>query len=214
MSRENHKTLPPPFPSSPQRPPRFGLYLKVDGELSSYRNFCEAYAIKHFLLELFEGRDVDFSDKFTMVTVDEALPVIEASTRGYGDPHGLKPVWDYKMSTAEQAWTLPLPYSYNIIALRTGQNILTQDPKPEPKTPSSRSQDPKPKKQRVTRTSKKRPSRDGLLTLADIISNYKINDMTPADARKILRLSKTPKPDAGWAWPEDEVQSIVDLLSS
>lgn len=52
------------------------------------------------------------------------------------------------------------------------------------------------------------PSRDGLVTLAEICEELNIE---PRDARKTLR-NKVEKPDSGWCWTPDEAKKIKAML--
>lgn len=56
---------------------------------------------------------------------------------------------------------------------------------------------------------KPRVDRSGLVSIGDIAEELKV---LPRDARAALRSLKIEKPDAGWAWPDDEAQKIKKRL--
>lgn len=78
-------------------------------------------------------------------------------------------------------------------------------PKPEKEVQQSIAR--KEKKQRDATPKSKTP--DGLTSIGQIAASLKIGG---SEARKILRTSKTPKPDHGWSWSKDEVEKITAIL--
>ena len=207
MAKKQQRTLglKDPFPSSPTRPPRYGIYFQRDHDFAGYQNFCTLYAAHRCLYTVIGDRPYKWVDDCTIETADGELPTITASTRNNSDPEDMEAIVLYKPTKAEKEWQPPVPYPSTWKAIVTGRSVITAEAVTQAQNAPTDTTRRKPKKKRSVR-----PSGDGYTSLAEICQEL---DMTPADARKILRKTKTPKPDGGWVWPTDEVDAIKEVLS-
>lgn len=193
------KVLENPFPSSPRRPPIVGINVKTPDGRHSFFNFAALYAARHFIDLFGEYRWVDEN---TIVT-EQGVTLRGENARSFNR------VFEYEMTKAEREWEIPAPYA-NLYRQFTKAYDPHEHEGPIKKLPGEHSgrivNTTGPKQQEPK---KPRPSKDGLTTVADIAAQLKID---AKDARKALRSSGEPKPDAGWAWPSTEVQRITKLI--
>ena len=177
--------LPEPFPSSPLRPPQFGLWAN-----KYYFTFCQPYAIHKFATTLLEDRDYKWLDEQTILTDD-----------GIKLKGNLELALEYEPKGKEAEWEIPSPYREQIARIR---GELPQEPKEE------KPKKEKPKKEKPKKEKKTRPAPDGLVTIAQLAEELR---KKPAELRKRLRASKEEKPSHGWAWSPEEIKRIKKLLS-
>lgn len=142
----------------------------------------------------------------------------------------LEKIIEHKPTILEAQWIAPTPYKQmyeawrnkgrsTIIPLDEHQSKRTtiSDPKPVPRKASARSQEhpgASTRKRLATPTTERakpvRASSAGLTAIGDIA---KALNMHPRDARAILRQTKTPKHEGGWAWPRSQVDKIKSILT-
>ena len=186
-----------PFPSSPMRSPRYGVYVSYRGEFRCYINFYARYAMKKFVEACLNGNDYKWVDG----TRSGGGEAIEDSTGLLLEGPGLEDVINHEMNSLEEAWQLPEPY------VRQAQYIrIRQVPVSIKLEEVSNS----PQKAVIKEPKKARVDKSGLITIGSIAEELGID---AGEARKILRSKKVEKPEAGWAWSEDEVDSIKKLLT-
>lgn len=171
------------IPSSPQRPPKFGLYFRdlPTGRLA-YHGFVTKVAAASFL----------------NLVLQDTRPVWKSATE-FVTPDELQVTCLHLEDIMEEEQTITLPYPYpdlaNRIAGRTAQSYI---PDPAP-TRASRAS---------TRTSAPRATRTGDAThISDIASSVSLD---AGKARRILRANSIPKPYA-WDNPAD-IERITNLL--
>lgn len=189
------KGLPHPFPASPTRPPQYGFYVYRDNKFHSYTNFSALYAASRYLNAIVQNSEIKWaSDNEIEVFSDPPITI-----RGEGD-YDLEKIVEHKDNKLEAQWELPTPYVQNALRTRMQPVPLFREeveqtiPKPKPTRKPAR---------------RKQPEGD-MITIAQIADELGIS---PRDARKVLRSSKTPKPEGGWQWSADEAEKIRKLFS-
>jgi hypothetical protein len=122
VSMNTRLGLPEPFPSSPTRPPKFGLTAA-----NHHFTFCQLYALHKFVAVLLEGRTYKWLDERTILTDD--------GIRLKGD---LELALEYQPKGKETEWEIPTPYHEQICRIR---GVLPDQPPPQPETtPKSKSE--------------------------------------------------------------------------
>lgn len=194
--------LPEPFPSSPTRPPKYGIKFIRGREVVAHINFCELYAGHRILTTILEDTPYKW----------ESDNEIEADLQHLlirGDQKDLLTLlMEYEPSSLQQAWELPFPYPAMIRAIRRNNYVPpvthfadtlsnTAPAQLEP-TSSPRSTIERPKKQRAERTA-------GAVTISEIAKQMNIE---PSHARAALRKAGVEKSSSGWEWQSDMVPSI------
>ncbi len=113
-------------------------------------------------------------------------------------------ILDYEYSALEEQWELAdvggPDTSTAAMRFRSSSGEAYQ-PREEGEKPK---RIPKEKKESAPKA-----SRDGLISIAQIAADLKIE---PREARGILRSQKIAKPDVGWAWSKNEVDNIKKIL--
>lgn len=191
--------LPEPFPAAPYRVGKHCLYINK-GERMMVQIFAADYSARKFL-------DILLADDELGLTKDifGNPNTIQTSSGISVRCHDIQRLIDYEYSASEAEWELPEPYLSQALRFRSDSYH-----RPQPKVVSDNTDKPA----RVPREKKEkspRPARDGLISIADIAEELK---MEPREARGILRKAKIEKPDAGWAWSKNEVDTIKKLLQS
>lgn len=187
-----------PFSSSPAKPPKCSLRFEWPDtgqmQLRTFRGIWGAKLLYDFLTEFKAVRWLD--DK--KLVVNETGLVISSPE--------LEQIVEYKLKKDEEQYQWPEPFFSEINAFkkRTTVKASRGNDRPERKKPNMEERPKREKKERVPR-----PSKDGLVSIGDIADEMKIE---PRIARGILRDTKTPKPDAGWAWPKNEVDGIKAII--
>ena len=116
--------LPEPFPSSPSRPPRFGLRVG-----NHHFPLCQLYALHKFVAVLLEGQTYKWLDEQTILT--------DSGMRLKGD---LELALEYQPKGKESEWEIPSPYHEQICRIK---GVLPEEG-PEP----AQEETPRPKKER------------------------------------------------------------------
>lgn len=201
--------LPEPFPSSPHRPPKITMHFtRADKNIATH-GFCQPYAARYFFDAIVQKDKFKWRDDDTIIIPSLDNLVINCDK--------LEDVLDHKLGPKEREWELPEPYTSYAQSIRTGERVLISPKRShradgEQKSPSfAFAEAGRDQRKRSLRQSQQRAraSRDGLTSLADICAELKLD---PREARQTLRKSNTPKPDAGWAWPDKEIPGIKKLL--
>lgn len=111
---------------------------------------------------------------------------------------------NYKYTKNEEQWQFGEPDITTLKRMRAS-NFASTDLRDKEEPTETRANI----KEKVIKTNQPKPSRDGLISVGQIAEEIGIE---PKDARVALRKSKTEKPDAGWAWPKNEVEKIKQLI--
>lgn len=187
-----------PFASSPSKPPKCSLRIEWPDlgkmQIRTFRGLWGAKLLYDFLVEFKAVRWLTE----TKLIVDETGLLVSSPE--------LESIVEYKLKKDEETYQWPEPFLSEITAFKNRTSIKSSKGNDHqlPDGEKRKERVPKEKKERVPR-----PSKDGLISIGDIADEMKIE---PRIARGILRDSKTPKPDAGWAWPKTEVDAIKALI--
>lgn len=186
-----------PFPSAPTRPGKYCMYF-IRGEQRMINIFAAPYSAKKFFEAVLDG------DKYKMISKTQL--VMDCGIELRCDT--LEEIINHKYTKDEAAWELPMPYPRQASVFRqgpaTGDEKAAKQSSSKTEKTSKPKPEPKPKKER-----KPKPSRDGLVSVADIAEELK---MEPREARAILRKQNVEKPEAGWAWPSNEIKAITKII--
>lgn len=191
-----------PFGSAPSKPAKFSLrgeWENEDGspgkmQLRTFRGIWGAKLLFDFWVE---GGDVRWINSTKLVT-EEGMTIISPE---------LEQIAEYELSKKEQAYVWPEPFLTEVTAFKNRVSVKTSSPKAENSKVDKPKREPRQPKEKKERTP--RPSKDGLITVAEIAKELGVE---PRIARGALRQSKTPKPDAGWAWPKAEAEKIKAVI--
>jgi len=201
--------LPAPFPSSPTRPPKWHLYFYKDNHLAFSQNFCERYPALILVDLVMKDRTYAWTNDFEIITNDDLSPQITIRS---DSKDTLDDIMSHTLTNKESQWYYTQPITSWVANLRgetvsASMNIYTNTDKKR----LHKSADSAPKRKRTKSSSRKRraPLNASDVTLAMICDELNIQ---PRDARKKLRSSKTPKPEAGWVWPAEEADAIKEIL--
>lgn len=180
MIRKHHPkaVLDPPYPAAPSRLARHELKFEREGKLIAVTGFYAVYAARKFLEECIGKKKVKWvssteikHDNFTVKS-----PTLET-------------ILEHEYTPAEEEWVLDVPYLSQAQAIHSGKAKVI--------TVSKERHADGDKKRPMTRPPRE-PKPDGLITLAQLCKEMKIDS---GDARVLLR-KKSTKPDHGtWAWP-------------
>lgn len=204
--------LPTPFPSSPTRSPKYVVRFenKTSG-LFYITNFCELYAAKYPTALVLDEREWVWKNEKTIQCTDGMIV--------HSDD--LEQIVEYKLTTKERQWVPPSPYYGEWHNIASGKPIHekrqqrsqapenAEAPVTAKKPRRASSDDPGEPQQAKQRERTARPAKDGLTSIATIAEQL---DKDPKQCRIALRKSNTPKPDAGWAWPKDELESVKAII--
>lgn len=180
-----------PFPSSPYMPPTINIWFKYGDDYGRLQIHClrQRWAAKRYIEVALNGREYEESTDPGWYISDDELLMFKLE----GDVDGLLDMDDVE-------WDVPQP-DLNQLLLAAGLDVI--------KTPAEVVAEEKTRRTTTRRPAGAPPvSRDGLVTLAEICEELKIE---PRDARKTLR-GKVEKPDAGWAWDPAEAKKIKAIL--
>ena len=181
-----------PFPATPSRPPRYGLYCYNSRGAFTYQNFYGTYAAKRFIEIITEGTPYKWLNCETILAENG----IKISTTTNPNPKPgdqtyfeLEEILEHEYSLEEEAWQVPEPYA-------------SQWPRlPRQGAPPEHSDDRQHRSPRSVR-----PQRDASnVTISAIAEQMNIE---PSKARGALRKAGEQKPPAGWEWPPFEVDRI------
>lgn len=206
----NNGKIEEPFASAPTRLPRYGFYITrgdtvklVDG----YENFYALYAAKRFLDTLINGRETLWIKEDTLYIIDpENAPANDITVRG-ANTKDIEDAMEYEPTPDETEWVVPEPYASR---WQMWAGIIKQVPD-LPDLPSAPKSNRSEGSTAKARTKAPKVSREGLTSLADVCASLNVE---PRDARAILRKASFPKPDAGWAWPNDhaDIEKVTALI--
>lgn len=185
-----------PFASSPAKPPKCSLRSEwPDTGQMQLRTFRGLWGAKLFYDFLTDFKQVRWLSD-TKLVVNETGLVISSPE--------LEQIVEYKLKKDEETYQWPEPFHSEMTAFKNRTSVKSMKGNDRQLPDSEKRKSPKEKKERVPR-----PSKDGLISIGDIATELKIE---PRIARGILRTTKTPKPDAGWAWSQAEVEAIKALI--
>lgn len=200
INLEKTKMLPKPFPSSPAIKPQHVLKITKadDPNVLLVLSFAAAYSAVAFIGECCNHKmgKLKWKNKDAVILPGDLL--MSSDT--------IEDLFEYELSKEENDFELPEPYSTHAKNILEGKPLTTSQPNTERERPKREPREPSaPRAPRAPKV-----SRDGLVTLATLCEEI---GMEPRDARMILRKKFASKPDAGWAWPETEADTIRKLLS-
>lgn len=186
------------FPSAPAKPAKCSLRMEwPDINTMQLRTFRGIWGAKKLYDFITEFKAVRWLDSTTLV-VNETGLVIKSPE--------LEEIVEYKLKKEEETYEWPEPFLSEVTAFKNRTTVKLSRGNAERKS-STDDDTPKPKREKKERVP--RPSKDGLVSIGDIAQQLEIE---PRIARGVLRTSKTPKPDAGWAWPQGEVDKIKAII--
>jgi hypothetical protein len=187
-----------PFASSPAKPPKCSLRFEwPDLDKMQIRTFRGLWGAKLLYDYLTEFKAVRWLTQNKLV-VNETGMVITSPE--------LEQIVEYELKKDEQQYQWTEPFLSEITAFKNRTTVKSSrgNDRQLPDSEKRKERSPREKKERVSR-----PSKEGLVSIGDIAQQLEIE---PRIARGILRDSKTPKPDAGWAWPKNEVDGIKAII--
>ena len=196
--------LPPAFPIALSRSihSRFGFYCWTESGRICFHNFHSAYAAKHFLDFIIDGREYKW-------LADNEIE-LDNGTRIRGEKvTDLETVLEYELTATEREWEIPYPYLYYYksflgrarLELTKDNEVIEDIPKPK----RTRKVD----KEKLVQRKKEKVKTGAHVTIAAIAQQLK---RSPRDCRQALRQLKIAKPEHGWAWPPSEAEIIRNKL--
>lgn len=192
--------------------PYYGIYAaNPERDRMTFQKFNAIYAAKHFVLLMIDGdeyrwdvRRVHSGDTGKAQIITSRGVIIHT----FGDD--LEEIMEHEFTSEEASFVFPEPeHSKYARFPRLGKQgpALTTDEDYED-TQASRTSAPddapQPKVKREPR-----PSKEGLVTIADICAEIKLE---PKAARDALRKSELEKPAAGWAFPAADVPDVINTI--
>ena len=201
--------LPEPYPSAPVR---IGLYVigthrsKDPGptpHAQAAHVFAAMYSAKKFLDALM------LDDTWEEINDDK----IRTSSGVDINSIYLHDLLKYEMSPAEKSWEQPFNDRAAAHLMRTREHLPresqaaqhVEEPKATPTEPETK---------KVSRGAKIKSSADGLVTIGTIAADLgKSSREARGILRKAVKAKTITKPDAGWAYPEDEVDAIKKIIN-
>lgn len=180
------------YPSSPMRPPTINLWIKFDEDFARLQihTFCARWAALKSLQVVLKDREYSDADDMGWHETDDGTIRFRLS----GDVEGLLD------ENIETDWMPPQPHLNDLLRAGGSQVVRHDTSTPDADKPN--------RVKKVRKPGAPPINRDGLVSLADICAELKIE---PRDARKTLR-NKVEKPDAGWAWPAAEAAKVKAIL--
>lgn len=194
-----------PYPSSPTRCPLYNIYTKPTGEarIKSVQVFAATYSAKKFLDALINDTEFEWIDD-NKIRTGSGLDIKSDQ---------IHELLAHEYSKPELEWQLHGQYRDCAHRLLYGKALPQAERDWEPTEQAVPAPTPASKQSKPTKTKKSKSarvaSREGLVTIAKIAKEL---DMTPREARGILRKTKTPKPDAGWAWSAKDAKAITKII--
>ena len=180
------------YPSAPARPPTINMWVKFGEDFGHLQihTFCARWAALKSLQVVLKDREYSEPDDMGWYETHDS----EVRFKLTGDVEGLLD------ESIETDWMPPQPH-LNDLLRAGGEQIIKHDTSgPDVEKPN--------RVKKVRKPGVPAPSRDGLVTLAEICEELRIE---PRDARKTLR-NKVEKPDAGWAWSAAEAANVKAIL--
>jgi len=190
------------FPSSPTRPPKWGIRINGRRNQNWHFAFCGTYAARHFI------EAVMAQTTYKWVS-NEELEIFEplSLTLTCEQPNGLDAIMEHKLTKEEEAYTLPTPYPQQIAQMLGRPYALAGRPDASPgeETPAKPAKRARQRPERESGKAKAIP--DGLIPLDAITKD-------PKKARNILRAANFPKPASGkWLFTPQEAEAAKKVLS-
>lgn len=220
----DHKLdLPPAFPSSPTRLPRFSFYFYDERHhFLGAHNFYSLYAAARFVNTIIDNQPYKWAS-------DQEIEIDNGVTIKADHFTDMEKVIEHKDNATEAKWELPMPYTYfarRIIAkspldkvvaqaIDTANNTMSGHPLGSDADNAahrrSGAQIPKTSPKSAPARSHARPARSGdVTTLANIAQTLSLD---PRKCRQFLRKSPHVKPATGWEWSNnDEIATITKWL--
>lgn len=191
-----------PFTSSPSQPPKCSLRGEWENEDGSpgkmqLRTFRGLWGAKKLYDFWTDHKQVKWLTPTKLVTEDGMT--IQSPE--------LEKIVEYELSREERSYVWPEPFNGEVTHFKNKTSVKTVNARAEHSKPDKPAKEPRKAKEKKERVP--RPSKDGLVSIGEIAQELKIE---PRIARGVLRDTKTPKPDAGWAWPKDQVEKIKSII--
>lgn len=191
--------LAPPFGAAPYRPGKHCLYVRKGSNLMVVV-FAATYSAKKFIDILLE------EDTIAKTRSLNGLPTTIVSSSDIRITcDEIDEILEHKYSSREEEWELGEPDRTNAMRFRNSSGYEESAEIAHNRQDGERA--PREKKEKVEKTAK--PSKEGLVTIAEIAAELKIE---PRDARAALRSAKVEKPVVGWAWAKGEVDKIKKIV--
>jgi len=162
------------------------IHIFIWGDLFAARKFVEAVLRDDEWLWDLNEDGTESSDRL----VSSSGIVVETNLTA--KPGMLRRVMEHEYTLAEEGWDLPHPYDAQAAKWRMRRVWNKVEPQ----------------EQRRAR-GVPRASRNGLVTIQAIAEELGI---TPRDARGVLRKAKATKPPCGWAWKDEEANTIREMM--
>lgn len=187
--------------ANPTRPSAICLYCYWDGKFYCV-TFAALWVAKRFIEDLAEAASAE--DYTWIKRKTESGYVIrhgisfENGLRIEGDAkETLDQALEMKLSDEQESWEFPSPYPEQIRQFIFGSSPVEKD------------REDKPRRQKAERPERKpRADKTGLVTANEIAEQMGVPGR---DLRAVLR-AKMEKPEVGWAFPPDQVESIKKLV--
>lgn len=191
-----------PFASSPAKPPKCSLRMEwPDTDMMQLRTFRDFWGAKKLFDFLTEFKQVRWLST-TKLVVNETGMVISSPE--------LEQIVEHKLDKKHEQYQWTEPFLSEVTAFKNKTTIKSSRGNERVhRQPAGADQDDKIHAKREKKERTPRPSKDGLISIGEIAAEMKIE---PRIARGILRDTKTPKPDAGWAWAKGEVDGIKAII--
>lgn len=182
------RSLDPPFPSSPSRPPKHVFRFSRRTDLRSIEGFSALYSARKFIDEVLAGEETRWEDDHTLITLDSGIKIHGVS---------LQDVMEYEFKPAEREWQLPEPYLSQAKSINLGKPVEIKRTAVEALPPST---------PRERRTSIKRDVPDGHTTISQLCEELGID---ASKARAKLRAANIEKP---YAWATKDLEKIKKVI--
>lgn len=184
------------YTACPSRNPTHVLRGDYDNRLVIV-SFCAVFAAKKAFEILTAGETYKWLNTKTVVTSGGMKITSEQ----------LEEIVEYDFSKTEQEWDFPPSDTRNsLISARNRQ--ATAEERIE-RNERLGIEAPRESVKREKKEHVPKPSRDGLITVQAIAQELNIE---AGEARAILRKAKVEKPEAGWAFNDNEAKSIRDII--
>lgn len=193
-------TLPDAFPSPPGRPGKYVLQLDweddADGMLTEIHIWATAYAALKFLELVLEEDDFEMVGKTQLRAESGIIVTCDLLTK----------VVEHDYTLAEQLWQMPEPHRTMARRFRYGGDVKTRIAAVEQRAQGVSAEREARKARRTGGVKRAKPA--GFVDIGIIAQEL---GMEGRECRAILR-AKIEKPAHGWAWKNDEVEGIKDII--
>ena len=188
------------FPSSPTRPPLYGIRIHGRNQQTWHFTFSANYSARHFLNSILDTTDHKW------VTHEEIEIFSPPLTITCEQPEGLDKIMGHKLTAEEAAYTLPMPYPAQIAQMLGRSYFAAHEPA---------ALSPDKPKQKPAKARQKRPLADSTAKPKHDASLISLDQLTkdPKAARNILRKANYPKPTSGkWLFTAEEAEAVKKVL--